>query len=104
PRPRAPPSHPAQLLSTPLHDLRLRAAEVTEPDPARRHTKVRDARPGLALDTVRKAREVELLQALELGAARLVGRAFELHRATFLHVPADDERDARIAAQVLALA
>src|ERR1700690_904895 len=73
----------------------LRAIEIAEADPG-------DAGPVFAARTVRPCGVVDKLERFQFGALGLVGGAFELD--ALLILPADDDRNAGIAAQILALA
>src|SRR5215472_9005452 len=77
-----------------LDDLPARP-EVAVPRPRRPDANVRDVLPRLAFNAVRPGCEVDLLESFEIVSSRFVGDALNLRG--LLLVPADHERDARVA-------
>src|SRR5262245_47676935 len=84
-----------------LEDLWRASMEVAESNPRRHRPDVDQAWPRRSLTAIRESLEVELLQTLEHGSARLVGNALVLHRAlVIIRGAADHERDLRVAPEV----
>src|SRR4051812_42135338 len=87
-----------------LDDDGHRSAEIAVADPGGARAKVGDAVPLLAVAPIGESVEVNGLHAGELVAGRLIGDTFVLHGAfVAAQIPADDERHAWVAAEILCL-
>src|SRR5690242_6193230 len=94
-----------QRLGIELDDDGRSATEITEPDPGWTHSHVHESGPIRARATVGPGLVVRGLHALQLRSLRCIGDSLVLRSALVtVHHAADDERDARVSAQIPHLA